>query len=77
MDPESDPSQVSSTLVDTVAVYLAWDDSPFVMEDLPLRVSDDGHTVIDPKNGRTVRCAMEWRDLEAFEARLTDILLGQ
>ena len=77
MDPETDTSKVSSTLFDTVAVYLAWDDSPFVMEDLPLRVSDDGHTVIDPKNGRTVRCAMEWRDLEAFEARLTDILLGQ
>ena len=73
---DADTARVSSTLFDTVAVQLAADESPFVMEELPLRVTDDGHTVIDPVKGRNVRCAMGWHDLDAFKARLTDILLG-
>ena len=67
---------VSSTLFDTVAVYLAISEQPFEMQDLPLTVTDDGFTIIDRENGRSVRCAMEWKDLNAFEKRLTDILLG-
>lgn len=76
MDPATDPTKVSSTLFDTVAVYLAAEQDLFEMQDLPLRVTDDGYTVIDGDNGRNVHCAIGWKDLPAFEGVLTDILLG-
>lgn len=77
MDPETDPTRISSTLFDTVAVYLAAEQDLVEMQDLPLRVTDEGYTVIDESNGRMVHCATAWKDLPAFEKRLTDILLGQ
>ena len=46
------------------------------MEDLPLRVTDDGYTVVDSRNGRIVHCATKWQDIQAFKDRLTDTLLG-
>lgn len=75
MDPATDPTKISSTLFDTVAVYLAAEQDLFDMQDLPLRVTDDGYTVIDEDNGRNVHCATGWKDLPAFEEKLTDILL--
>ena len=36
------------------------------MEKLPIRVTDDGRTVIDEK-ARVANCAMKWKDLGAFE----------
>ncbi len=76
MDPDTDPSKISSTLFDTVAVYLAAEQDLVEMQDLPLRVTDDGYTVIDEVDGRIVHCATAWKDLPAFEKRLTDILIG-
>ncbi len=76
MDPNTDPGKISSTLFDTVAVYLAAEQDLFEMQDLPLRVTDDGYTVIDAVAGRIVHCATSWKDLPAFEKKLTDILLG-
>ena len=76
MDPDTDPTKISSTLFDTVAVYLAAEQDLVEMQDLPLRVTDDGYTVIDPVAGRIVHCAISWNDLPAFEKKLTDILLG-
>lgn len=65
----------SSTLYDTVAVYLAISTELVRMERLPIRVTDDGYTAIDNK-GKTVNCATEWKDLDAFEdllvSRLTE-----
>lgn len=75
MDPETDPTRISSTLFDTVAVYLAAKQDLFEMQVLPLRVTDDGYTVIDEDNGRNVHCAISWKDLPAFEKKLTNILL--
>jgi len=46
------------------------------IQDLPLRVTDDGYTVVDADRGRSVHCATAWKDLPAFEKRLTDILTG-
>lgn len=66
----------SSVLFDTVAVYLAFAESLLVMEDLPLRIADDGLTAVDP-SGRPVRCATEWRDMPAFEDLLVDRLLNR
>ncbi len=56
----------SSTLFDTVAVYLAFSEELLVMEKLGIRVTDDGYTVID-EDAKVINCAMDWRDLPAFE----------
>jgi inosine-uridine nucleoside N-ribohydrolase len=76
MDPDTDPSKISSTLFDTVAVYLAAEQDLLEMQDLPLRVTDDGYTVIDEIDGRIVHCATAWKNLPAFQQKLVDILLG-
>jgi hypothetical protein len=75
-DPTMDPAVNSSTLFDTVAVYLAADQNLFEMQDLPLRVTDDGYTIVDPDRGRTVHCALSWQSLPTFKTRLADILIG-
>jgi inosine-uridine nucleoside N-ribohydrolase len=64
----------SSTLFDTVAVYLAFTDELLKMETLPIVVTDDGFTKIDEK-GKKIRCAMEWKDLPAYEDFLVKRLL--
>ena len=66
----------STTLFDTVAVYLAIRQDLCVMEKLGLRVTDDGLTVIDPQ-ARQVNVAAQWKDLGAYEDFLTDRLTGK
>ncbi len=63
------PPDRSSTLFDTVAVYLAFSEALLQMEKLGVKVTDDGHTVIDD-NARLAHCATEWKDLGAFEDEL-------
>ncbi len=70
-DPKRADSR-SSTLFDTVAVYLAFDTDLVKLETLPLRVTDKGHTVIDAENGHKLRVATEWKDLEKFEDLLVE-----
>lgn len=65
--------QQSSILFDTVAVYLAFAEDYLKMEDLPVRVTDDGFTRVDP-GAKIQRCATEWKDLEAFEDLLVERL---
>jgi formylglycine-generating enzyme required for sulfatase activity/inosine-uridine nucleoside N-ribohydrolase len=67
----------SSTLFDTVAVYLALPGpKPLVkLEELPIRVTADGMTVIDPA-GRKMQVATEWTSLEGYHDWLTQTLLG-
>ena len=72
--PGTDPATMSTTLFDTVAVYAAHAQDLLVMEDLPVRVTDDGYTVIDADNGRLVHCATGWKDLQAFEDMLVETL---
>lgn len=76
VDPNLDTSSTSTTLFDTVAVYLAARRELLDMRSLPLRVTDDGFTVVDPDRGRPVDCAIGWRDIEAFKAQLVTTLLG-
>jgi len=66
-----DPSQRSSTLYDTVAIYLGYSEDLVEMETHPLIVTDDGYTRIDAK-GHPARCAMAWKDLGGFEQHLTE-----
>ena len=74
--PGTDPGLMSTTLFDTVAVHAAYTQEFMVMEDLPLRVTDDGYTVVDSRNGRIVHCATKWQNIQAFKDKLTDTLLG-
>ncbi|MBC8471416.1 MAG: nucleoside hydrolase, partial [Planctomycetes bacterium] len=62
----------SSTLFDTVAIYLAMSTDLVKMERLRIKVTDDGYTRID-KNAKVINCATEWKDLSAFE----DFLVGR
>lgn len=63
----------SSTLFDTVAVYLAFSQELCAMERLGLRVTDDGFTRIDD-TAKQVNCAMAWKDLDAFRRLLVERL---
>ena len=72
--PGTDPGRMSTTLFDTVAVHAAYSQEFMVMEDLPLRVTDDGYTVVDRRNGRPVHCATKWQNIQAFKNRLVDTL---
>ncbi|MDF1513492.1 MAG: nucleoside hydrolase [Anaerolineae bacterium] len=61
-----DQDAATSTLFDTVAVYLAFSEDVLEMQPLGLRVTGDGYTVVDEK-AKPVRCATAWKDLSAFE----------
>ena len=63
----------SSVLYDMVAVYMAFSESLLEMETLPIRVMDDGRTIIDD-SGQKMRCATEWKDKRQFERLLSDRL---
>jgi inosine-uridine nucleoside N-ribohydrolase len=66
----------SSTLFDTVAVYLAISEDLLVMEKLGVRVTDDGFTVIDSKS-KPINCATAWKNLPAFRDFLVKRLTGR
>jgi len=74
--PATFADERSSTLFDTVAVYLATRPELCVMEKLGLRVSDDGLTVIDPQ-AKLVNAATSWKDLGRYEDWLVERLTGQ
>jgi inosine-uridine nucleoside N-ribohydrolase len=65
----------SSTLYDTVAVYLAFAQQFCEMERLGIRVTDDGSTVIDDQ-AKPMSVAAEWKDLEGFRDLLVNRLCG-
>jgi inosine-uridine nucleoside N-ribohydrolase len=64
----------STTLFDTVAIYLAMSTELAKMEKLGIKVTDDGYTRIDEK-AKVINCATEWMDLGAFEDFLVDGLI--
>jgi inosine-uridine nucleoside N-ribohydrolase len=59
----------SSTLFDTVAVYLAMADEYLKMETLGIAVTDDGYTKIDDK-AKKMKVATAWKNRTAFEEYL-------
>jgi len=71
-----DAEDHSSTLFDTVAVTLAFSETLMEIETLPLRVTADGYTAIEP-GAKLVRCATRWKDLPAFEEFLVQRLTGR
>jgi inosine-uridine nucleoside N-ribohydrolase len=66
----------STTLFDTVAVYLAMSTDLVKIERLPIQVTDDGYTRI-VEGATPIECATEWKDLPAFEDFLVERLTGQ
>jgi inosine-uridine nucleoside N-ribohydrolase len=70
---EAEVNVKSTTLFDTVAVYLAIKNDLLEMENLGIRVTDHGYTVIDEK-AKKINCAMRWKDLNAFEDFLVERL---
>jgi inosine-uridine nucleoside N-ribohydrolase len=72
-----DPNSRSTTLFDTVAVYLSISNDFCKMEDLRLRVDQRGYTVIDKSSpeARLVSTATEWKDLPAYKEWIINRLL--
>lgn len=68
-----DAGKRSSVLYDTVAVYMAYSEDLLEMEELPIRVTDDAMTVVD-ESAQVIRCAMNWKDLPAFEQLVAERL---
>ena len=66
----------STTLFDTVAVYLAIRQDLCRMERLGIRISDDGFTRLD-SGGKPVNVATAWNDLDAYRDFLVERLTGQ
>jgi inosine-uridine nucleoside N-ribohydrolase len=64
----------STTLFDTVGIYLGMTEKLVKMEKLGIKVTDDGYTRID-KNAKVINCATEWKDLGAFEDFLVERLI--
>jgi inosine-uridine nucleoside N-ribohydrolase len=63
----------SSTLFDTVAVYLAFSQDLLKMEPLGIRVDNEGFTRIDSA-AKTIHVATEWQDLDGFRDLLVQRL---
>jgi len=66
----------TSTLFDNVAVYMAYADELLEWDKIRISSTDEGITVRDPE-GREVEVAMRWKDMAAFEAHITERILGE
>ena len=63
---QPDPTETrSSILFDTVAIYLAYSQEMLKMEQLPVAVTREGMTVIQP-GAKMMHVATEWKDLDGF-----------
>jgi inosine-uridine nucleoside N-ribohydrolase len=70
------PDIESSELFDTVAVYLAITTDLVKIEKLPIIVDGQGYTIIKD-GGSMVNCAVEWKDLPAYENWLVERVTGK
>lgn len=66
----------SSTLFDTVAIYLAFSTDLAAMSDLPIRVTDEGYTVVH-ETAKTLHVATDWKDFDAFKDLLVERLIAR
>lgn len=72
MDPKA-PDSHSSTLFDCVAIYLAISHDLCRMEQLGIRVTDDGFTRLD-EGAKKMSVATEWKSLDGFRDWMTNRL---
>jgi len=73
--PADEAVKRSSNLYDPVAVYLAMAQDFVKIESLGVRVTDDGYTVIDD-SAKKIKCATQWKDMNAFKDLLVERLAG-
>lgn len=66
----------TTTLYDTVAVYLAFADALVQMKEIGVRVDDAGKTIPDAAS-RPRRWAIDWKDLGAYEDLLVERLTAK
>ncbi len=66
-------SRRSTTLFDTVAIYLAINQDLAQMQQLPLRITKDGFTRVE-EGAKKVECATKWKSLDGYEGWLTERL---
>jgi inosine-uridine nucleoside N-ribohydrolase len=64
-------SHRSTTLFDTVAIYLAINQDLVQMHQLPIRITDDGFTRIE-QGAKDVDCAVKWKSLDGYESWLAE-----
>ncbi|MCD4754158.1 MAG: nucleoside hydrolase [Anaerolineaceae bacterium] len=65
----------SSTLFDTVAIYLAYADDLLEIEEVTISTTDAGINVVGP-GGSKVKAALRWKDQDRFYDHLTQRLLA-
>ncbi len=70
-----DYTQQSSILFDTVAVYLGYSQDLLNVEEVGLRVTEEGLTVRDD-SAKPIQVALSWHDLEGFYDHLVERLLS-
>ncbi len=70
-----DELQASSTLYDTVAIYLGYPGPKKLLklQTLSIEVTDDGHTRVDPA-GTKMQVATSWTDLDGYRDLLVEVL---
>lgn len=73
--PRSNFPMASAILFDTVAVALVYREDFFEMEEVSIRIDDNGMMQIDP-TAKKVRSAINWEKKDEFEEHLTRRLLG-
>ena len=66
----------STTLFDCVAVYLAYSEEYVQVEPITFEITDDGYTRRNAQGPCKARVAIRWKNHDAFEAHLTQRLLG-
>ncbi|MFW9822689.1 MAG: hypothetical protein ACFFE4_07135, partial [Candidatus Thorarchaeota archaeon] len=65
--------KTTSILFDTVAIYLGFSEDLLNIEDLKITVTKKGITKIR-KKGNNIRCAISWKDIQAFKELLVNQL---
>ncbi|MFC1479356.1 nucleoside hydrolase [Planctomycetota bacterium] len=65
----------SSVLFDTVAVYLCFSKELLEMKKQPVKVTDEGFTLVE-EGAPQADCALEWKDMDAFEDFLVTRLIS-
>ncbi|MEM2742343.1 MAG: nucleoside hydrolase, partial [Nitrososphaeria archaeon] len=63
----------SSTLFDTVAVYLAYSRDLVEIDKIKIKVTEDGYTLPD-SDGDEIQVAINWKNLEEFLDHLLERL---
>jgi inosine-uridine nucleoside N-ribohydrolase len=74
-EPVRTDEKASSTLFDTVAIYLAFSDELCKMETLGIVVDDKGFTRIK-KGAKKMKVATKWKDMGKFEDLLVERIIG-